>query len=176
MKDPRQQLVIRNQTLTREAWKASPLNPLPEAYKGLMPWEVVPVVFSRNNPLKDWTDWIAPESAALDILVHAFLKAQGLNDAAIRLVFDAAPSYRSNAFDAAALTYEFNDGWIKAQTGQSRSSFAVKGGNQKLTDSMAKLLKGDLLLGKEVVGITNEASAATVTCRDGTSYRAKRVV
>jgi monoamine oxidase len=176
MKDPRQQLIIGNQTLTREAWKTSPLNPLPEAYKGMMPWEVVPVVFSKNNPLKDWSDWIAPESAPLDISVHAFLKARGLNDAAVRLVFDSAPYYGSNAYDSSALTYEYNDGWIKAQTGQSRASLAVRGGNQKLTDGMAKLLKGDLLLDKEVVGIVCDSSAATVTCRDGTSYRAKRVV
>lgn len=176
MKDPRQQLIVAGQSLTREAWKTSPLNPLPDAYKALMPWEVVPAIFAKNNPLKDWADWIAPESAPLDISVHAFLKAQGLNDAAIRLVFDAAPYYGTNAHDASALVYEFNDGWVKAQTTENRASFAVRGGNQKLTDGMAKLLKGDLLLGKEVVGIVSAAEAVTVTCRDGSSYRAKRVV
>jgi monoamine oxidase len=176
MKDPRQQLIIDGQSITREAWKSSALNPLPEAYRSLMPWEVVPVAFSKNNPLKDWSDWIAPESAPLDISVHAFLKAQGLNDAAIRLVFDAAPYYGTTAHDAAALVYEYNDGWIKAQTTESRAGLAVRGGNQKLTDGMAKLLTGDLLLGKEVVAIVSASDAVTVTCRDGTRYRGKRVV
>jgi monoamine oxidase len=41
---------------------------------------------------------------------------------------------------------------------------------------MARLLKGDMLLGKVLVGITQTASGVDVRCRDGTVLRAKHVV
>ncbi len=176
MKDPRQQLVIGGTLMTREQWAASPANPFPTAYKAMMPWEVAPVMVSKNNRLKDWADWIDPASAPLDISMHQFLAQLGFNDAAIRLAFDKAPYYGANAFEASALTYEFNDGWGKAQTAAGPGNFAVKGGNQKLPQGLHAKLKGDVLLGKEVVGISSGADAATVTCRDGSTYRAKRVI
>lgn len=176
LKDPRQQLVIGGISITREEWARFPGNPLPAAIRTMMPWEVVPALFGKHNPLKDWADWNAPASAALDVSVHDFLRAQGLDDAAIRLVFDVAPYYGTNAYDAAALTYEFADGWNKTQREAGPGSFAVKGGNMTLPRAMATLLKGDLLLDKEVVAISTESDGATVRCRDGSTYRATRVV
>jgi monoamine oxidase len=41
---------------------------------------------------------------------------------------------------------------------------------------MAKLLKGDLLLDKEVIAISSDDAGVTVTCRDGATYRAKQAV
>jgi monoamine oxidase len=176
MRDPRQQLVIGDRTLTRDEWQASPLNPLPSAYRAMMPWEVVPAAFAKHNPLKDWADWNAPASAPLDGSVHDFLTREGLSDAAIRLVFDAAPYYGSNAWDAAALTYAFNAGWVAAQAVAGKGSFAVRGGNQKLPEAMAARLKGEILLGREVVAIATDAAGGTVTCRDGSRFRAKHIV
>lgn len=175
-KHPETQLLAGGENFTRESWKASPRNPLPDAYKGLMPWEVVPTVFAKNNRLKDWADWIAPESAPLDVSVHEILTKHGFSDPAIQLVFDAAPQYGTDAYDAAALSYEFVDGWTKAQVAGKPAGLVVKGGNYQLPQGMRALIKGDVLLGKDVVAIASEADAATVTCRDGTSYRAKRVV
>jgi len=42
--------------------------------------------------------------------------------------------------------------------------------------AMAKLLKGDLLLNREVVGLTSDATGVTVACATGETFRAKRVV
>lgn len=176
MKDPRQQLVLGDTSLTREEWAASPNNPFPAALKTMMPWEVVPVLVGKNNRLKDWADWIAPESAPLDVSMHQFLSQLGLNDAAIRLAFDKAPYYGMNGHQSSALVYEFNDGWGKAQSAAGPGSFAVKGGNLLLPQGLAAKLKGDLLLGKEVVAISSGADAATVTCRDGSTYRAKKII
>lgn len=176
MKDPRQQFVLGDATLTREEWAASPKNPFPAALKSMMPWEIVPVLVSKNNRLKDWADWIAPESAPLDISMHQFLSQQGLNDAAIRLAFDKAPYYGLNGHQSSALVYEFNDGWGKAQSAAGPGSFAVKGGNLLLAQGLASKQKGDILLGKEVVAISSGPDTAVVTCRDGSTYRAKKVI
>lgn len=176
IKDPRQQMVLGDTTLTREQWAASPANPFPDAHKSLMPWEVVPLMVSKNNRLKDWADWIAPESAPLDISMYQFLSQLGFNDAAIRLSFDKAPYYGMNGHQSSALVYEFNDGWGKAQSAAGPGSFAVKGGNQLLPQGLAARLKGDILLGKQVTAISSGPDTATVTCRDGSTYRAKKVI
>jgi monoamine oxidase len=175
MVDPRQQLVLGGQSFTREQWTTSPRNPLPAAMKGMMPWEVVPSLFMKSPRLPDWAEWINA-TPAQDISVQAYLAAQGLDDAAIRLVFDTAPYAGTNAYDSAALNYDFNFGWAKAQGEIGPQSFAVKGGNQKLTDAMATMIKGDLLRGKEVVGIESGPGGATVTCRDGSQYKGGKVL
>jgi monoamine oxidase len=72
--------------------------------------------------------------------------------------------------------FEFSDGWTKTQMAAGRQSYAVKGGNERLPLAMAKLLKGDLLLDKEVVGIGSDATSASVLCRDGSRYTARSVV
>jgi monoamine oxidase len=173
--DPRQQLVLGRESFTREQWTASPRNPLPAAMKAMMPWEVLPSLFMKSPRLPDWNDWIRA-TPAQDISVQAYLASQGLDDAAIRLVFDTAPYAGTNAYDSAALNYDFNFGWAKAQGEVGPQSFAVKGGNQKLTDAMATMVKGDLLRGKEVVGIESGPGGATVTCRDGGRYKAGKIL
>jgi len=174
--DPRQQLVVGGQTIpSREAWAASPLNPLPDAMRKMMPWEVVPGLSMREQRLSDWTQW-ASTSAAMDISMHDHLASKGLSDDAIRLVFDAAPYAGINSYDSAALNYDFNFGWVKTQSDAGPQSFAVKGGNYQLPDAMRKLIKGDVLLGKQVVAIDSDATGVTVTCADRSSYRGGRVL
>jgi monoamine oxidase len=71
---------------------------------------------------------------------------------------------------------EFNDGFVKAQFDAGPGSLAVKGGNIRLAQGMARLLKGDVLLGKEIVAITSTSASATVHCRDGSQFTARKVV
>jgi monoamine oxidase len=170
------ELALGDRILTRADWAASPANPFPEGRKTMMPWEIAGALMHQNNPLKDWLQWTDPKNAALDISFHDFLKAQGLSDAAIHLAVDTAPYYGGSSYDISALMYEFADGWTKAQVALGPQSLAVKGGNQKLPMGMAKLLKGDLLFDKAVVGVSSDAAGATAVCRDGSSYRAKAVI
>jgi monoamine oxidase len=53
---------------------------------------------------------------------------------------------------------------------------AFKGGNQNLPIAMAKRIKGELLQGKRVVAIESSERGASVTCSDGSVYKAKAVV
>ncbi|HEX7873086.1 MAG TPA: FAD-dependent oxidoreductase [Sphingobium sp.] len=175
MADPRQQLVLGGEIIAREQWATSPRNPLPEALRKMMPWEVLPSIFMKSPHLPDWTEWNSV-AAAKDISVQQYLMAQGLDDASIRLVFDVAPYAGTTAYDSAVVNYDFNFGWARAQGEAGPQSFAVKGGNQRLTDAMAAMIKGDLLKGKEAVAIETGPGGATVTCRDGTSYRGKRIL
>lgn len=173
---PQQELWLNGKRMTREEWARSPINPFPDALKGNMPGEVVGKIISQHTRLADFSTWNDPENKALDISLHAFLKAQGLNDAAIRLANDLSPYYGQNAFEMAQLMMEFNDGFIKTQMAAGKKTLAVKGGNYHLALGMRKLIKGDVLLDKEVVAIDHEATGAEVRCLDGSVYRAGRVV
>ena len=162
--------------LSREEWAKFPGNPFPDRYKAVMPWELTGKLVSENTRLKDWSTWNDPANAALDISLHSFLSQLGLSDAAIQLCNDVSPYYGTSAYDVSALMLEYNDGFVKTQISIGPKSLAVKGGNQRLPEAMAKLLKGDLLLGKEVVAIQSGDSLATVHCRDGSTFSAARVV
>jgi monoamine oxidase len=176
MKYARQELVLGGRVLTREQWAASPANPFPEGRKTLMPWEITGRVIHERNPLADWSAWADPKNAGLDVSLHDFLQAQGLSDAAIHLAVDTSPYYGTTADDISALMYEFSDGWVKTQIASGPGSFVVRGGNERLPQAMARLLKGDLLLDREVLGVSSDSTGATVVCRDGSVHRAKSVV
>jgi monoamine oxidase len=170
------ELVLEGRLLTRAQWAKSPSNPFPETQKALMPWEIAGKLLHDHNPLTDWSQWTDPKNAALDISLHDFLKAQGLSDAAIHLAVDTSPYYGTSSYDLSALMSEFSDGWTKTQVSAGPASYAVRGGNARLPMAMAKLLRGDVLLNREVVGVTSDATGATVTCATGETFRAKRVV
>jgi monoamine oxidase len=176
MKGPAPELVLDGQLLSRADWAKSARNPFPEGRKALMPWEIVGKLLAEDNPLKDWSDWLDPKSASLDVSLYDFLRSRGLSEQAIHLAVDTSPYYGTTAYDVSALLLQFNDAWSKTQMIAGPQSFAVKGGNQKLPEAMARKLKSDLVLGKEVIGVTSTAEAATVTCADGSSYTARRVI
>jgi monoamine oxidase len=171
-----QELVMDGRILTRAQWAESPANPFPASQKALMPWEIAGKLLHDHNPLTDWSQWTNPKNAALDISLHDFLKSQGLSDPAIHLAVDTSPYYGASSYDLSALMSEFSDGWTKAQGAVGSASYAVRGGNELLPIAMAKLLKGDLLLNREVTGITSDATGVTVACATGETFRAKRVV
>lgn len=162
--------------LTREEWARHPANPFPDSMKTALPGELVSRLIAERTRLTDWATWNDPANAALDVSLHEFLKAQGLSDAAIRLANDISPYYGSNAWDVSALMLEFNDGFVKAQFAAGPQSLAVKGGNIHLPNGMARLLKGDVILNKEVIAIDSGPSSARVWCRDGSMFEAKRVI
>jgi monoamine oxidase len=172
---PQQELYLDGQRITREQWSTSPLNPFPDQLKGSMPWEVTGKMVSQHNRLPDAGLWNDPSNAKLDISLYSFLKAQGLSDAAINLV-SLSPYYGTSAYDVSALMLEFNDGFVKGQIAAGPRMLAVKGGNINLPNGMAKLLKGDILFGKDVVAIDNLTDKAEVRCADGSVYSAPRVI
>lgn len=171
-----QGLYIGDKHLSRDEWAAAAFNPLPDAMKQMMPWEVVNSIIASKSTLADWTAWLDPENAALDISLHSFLKAQGLNDAAIALVNDTSPYFGTNSHDISSLMLEFNSGFIKTQIEAGHNSWAVKGGNELLPRGMANLLKRPVLLDKDVIGIDDNGQRVEVYCADGSNYRAGHVI
>lgn len=167
---------INGQHMSREEWAAFPGNPLPAAMKSMLPQEAAFRVIAERTRLADWTMWNDPANAALDISLHDFLAQQGLSDDAIRLINDVAPYYGTNAYDVSALMLEYNDGFVKAMAAAGPRSLAVKDGNIHLATGMAKLLKGDIILGKQVTAIEAGETVCRVTCADGSVFEAATIV
>lgn len=167
---------INGQHLSREEWAAFPGNPLPAAMKSMLPQEAAFAIIARNTRLADWTGWNDPANAGLDISLHDFFAAQGLSDDAIRLINDVSPYYGTNAYDVSALMLEYNDGFVKAMAAAGPRSLAVKGGNLHLATGMAKLVKGDIVLGKQVTAIEAGDTKCVVRCADGSVFEAGKVV
>ncbi|MBT0671643.1 FAD-dependent oxidoreductase [Novosphingobium profundi] len=169
-------LYMGDTALTREEWAKFPGNPFPDQLKSVMPGELVGMLFAKNPRLQDWTQWSDPANAALDISLHDRLKELGLSDAAIHLANDIAPYYGVNGYGTSSLLMEFNDGFIKTMMAAGTESLAVKGGNQQLPIALAKQIKGDILLGREVLGIVQEEGKTTVFCADGSRFSAPKVI
>ncbi len=173
---PQLELFLGGQALTREQWTKSPLNPLPEAARARMPWEFGGAFVAMNNPLKAAQDWIAESSAPLDVSMRDWLSSRGVDDRSIELCWSTNPYFGSSAHDVSALQCLFNDAWIKTISLGSQAMLSVQGGNQQLPQGMAKALKREVHLGRDVRQIEDDGRGVTVTCADGTRYRAGRVI
>lgn len=173
---PPQALFINGQHMTREQWAAFPGNPFPEHLKSVMPFELGFMLVGQNNRLPDPNTWFDPANGVADISLHQRFRDLGLNEEAIRLAYDTTPYHGENAHKISTLMLEWNDGFVKTQMAAGPGSWAVRGGNQLLTDGMAGLVNGDIILGKEVLAIDCDETIAKVHCADGTMFSADRAV
>ena len=162
--------------LSREEWAAHPNNPFPPAFRSALPGELPFMLLAAKPPLADWNGWHNAANAALDTPFAQFLEGQGLSREAIRLAYDHSPYHGRNAADVSTLMMAFNSGFVGSQMAAGPDSFGVKGGNAQLPQAMAKRLKGDLHLGLPVSAIEADGAGAIVTCRDGSTFRADKVV
>ncbi|MEO9599443.1 NAD(P)/FAD-dependent oxidoreductase [Parasphingorhabdus sp.] len=169
-------LYFKGQHLSREEWTRHPENPFPASLKSVMPAELAFALLGKNSPIDDWTKWSDPANAKLDTSFAEFLAQQGLNAEAIRLSYDLAPYHGRDSHDVSTLMMSFNSGFVQNQMAAGLESFAAKGGNAKLPEAMAAQLKGDVILGKPVAAIEQNAGGATVTCRDGSRFQAEKLV
>ncbi|MCC7199794.1 MAG: FAD-dependent oxidoreductase [Gammaproteobacteria bacterium] len=170
------ELALGSRILQRDEWAKSPLNPFPQESRSQMPWEFSGAFMAANNPLKTSEDWLAESSAPLDVSLRDWLVSRGVNEATVERCWSTNPYFGTTAHDVSALLCLMNASWSKAITGGSRSMLSVQGGNQKLPLAMAGKLKNEVHLGKDVAAIRDNGSIVEVTCRDGSSYRAKSVV
>lgn len=176
VKYPKMELVLGAEILSREAWTAASANPLPADARARFPWEFGGAYIARNNPLQSADGWLDAAHADLDLSLHDWLAARGLDERVIRLCWSTNPYFGSSAFDVSALQTLFNDAWIKAVTQGSSAALSIDGGNYRLPAAMARKLKREVRLDQEVVALRDDSSMVTVDCRDGTRYRAKQVI
>jgi monoamine oxidase len=155
-------------------WAESPMNGLDAAEKALPPTALVPHYLLKNNPLVALTDWQKPENAHIDRLsVRQYAIQGGASAEALRLMnvgIAARDLDDANALDFLRKNYYY--AW-EAKNGPYS---IFRDGTSALTDAMAASLTRPVVLNKIVVAIDAGLTSVTVTCKDGTVYRARTCI
>jgi monoamine oxidase len=171
------ELALRGKLIPKGDWPTHPLNVMPDGAKKRFPGRgYYQAIIGEHNPLEAFEDWLDPESAQYDTSIYEFFKARGWSDEAIDLNYNTNVQYGTSAHDISALMWFYTQAWFKLQSDIDKVAFKAPGGNQSIPEAMAASLKGDIHLGKEVVGIRSEKGHAEVHCKDGSIYKAKRVI
>jgi monoamine oxidase len=176
--DPRTvELALGGKVIRRADWPTHPLNVMPDGARDRFPGRgFFQGVIGRHNPLASFEDWWKPQSRALDVSVHEFFKGLGWSDAAIDLNYNTNVQYGTSAHDVSALMWFYVQAWFKLQGERERVAYKAPGGNQSIPEAMAAALRGDVVTGAEVVALRSTGGGIEVTCADGTTHRARRVV
>lgn len=173
---PPPELVLDGEVFSREVWSQSSLNPFHDDFRDRMPWELIRARMAGSNPLRASSDWLSGDFDELDIPLHDYFKKQGLSDGEIRLCNDTQPYYGTSAWDVSALMYLFNDRWITEQSSMGFASYAVEGGNQRLTEAMAGKLQQEVKLDQDVTLIEQHKDRVVAHCRNGKTFTARFVI
>ena len=167
---------LKGQNIMMADWPTSPLNPFPAERRAKMPWAYQWDLYAAANPLKHGDVWTDPKFAQWDISLYDFMKQQGQDEATIDLALGTGMLYGSNPYDFSLLALFHSLSWGAQQLAFGPEAYAIKGGNQRLPEAMAKLLKGRIETGCVVTSISTDSSGGRVACADGRMFRAKAVV
>lgn len=175
---------IGGQLLRGEEWESADVNHTVGSERsiepGMLEWEL----FGQLNPLDSPIDWLQPEHLAIDVPMDAYLRSRGVSQAAIDLIAhtyngegigrsSALPIFRDTSRQKMA-----TDAWLKRrETDPDVMRVAeIRGGMQRLPNAMAASLDGDVHLNHPAALVEQDASGVTVTCRDGSRFRADKLV
>jgi monoamine oxidase len=172
------EIVIDDKVVPISEWPDHPKNPLPKEYKHETPWAYNQRFILENNKLKQPGDWLDPEYAQYDISYDDWMLNEGQSSEVIDLVCNQKWEWNNSTHDSSALDVMFAYAWGSTifNIDAVNTAYIFKGGNQRLPEIMAGLLKREVHYGKEVIAIRSESDGAQVHCTDGTIYRADRVV
>ncbi len=174
---------IKEQNILPQEWPGHRLNPLEGDDRQLMPDRLLFVLSHRDNPLsgRALDDWILPEFRKYDIPHSRYLRETlGFNDDIINLM--NVVIHTDHVDNTSALhelrryaVGEFNRSATLANSDRP-ASLQVKGGNSLLPFAMAESLENGVLLDKTVYSLEDDGTMVTVSCIDGSEYRAGQVV
>lgn len=177
MKHGATEFVLGGKVMAKQDWPESPHNPFPAELKSSMPWDYVPRLMERTNPIKEVDTWYEAKNAAHDVSMYEFLRSHGATDAMIELAYDTNVSYGTTAHDISSLQLFFASAWGRLQRQFTPAAlYMAEGGNSRIAEAMARNLEQPVRLGSVVVGITTTDTGVTVHCADGSSHQAKAAI
>ena len=170
-------------------WESHPLNKLVGDERALAPMRVGPSLAAKYNPLVELGDWLDPKFADDDISLRALLHRHGHSDQAIELAGLFPPGGISIDGTSVLRTWQedtrgrfdrrFEPGKQPPETRPSVSLAAsnnMEGGVGSLTRKMGEALGDAVHLHKQVGRIDMTDTSGTVTCRDGSVYKARFII
>lgn len=163
-------LCVGGKLLRSADWATSPLNPVAGPWRSTPPSRLLMAAAAPENPYTDLADWMGAKGAATDKSAEAFLRAKGLNDAALALV---ERSLNANSLATYSMTNLFRTLTIFAKD-RTRGSGALEiaGGSQRLPEAMASSLGSAVRVNQRVGAIAADPKGVSVTTTDGNTWRA----
>lgn len=169
-------IAIGGEAMTAQAWATSPRNPLAAQRRALLPGSALRAELAKV-PLPEAPDgWCAPEHAALDVAMRDFLAERGFSEAEIVLCHDTNPSQGSNAANVSLANWVFVRSFFAAQRASGTDEWAVKGGNSRLPEAMARTIADRIHLGRTVSAISQRGRDSEVRLASGERVLAGHVV
>ncbi len=166
-------------------WATSAGNRLVGEEREILPSRIDNYFMQKFLPFQNLDDWLNPEYASYDIPFGEFLRSKGVSDEALRLVnvcintddieTVSALSIFRDALKWREVGYTDPKNFNQYGDAQYRPVYLVKGG-QQLPITMANALPRPVEFSRDVRAIDREADSATLTCLDGTQFRARRVI
>jgi monoamine oxidase len=155
-------------------WQGSALNRLAADEKSLAPPQLMTHYLLKNNPLVELTDWQKAQFADIDRQsVRQYAARAGASAEALRIIDLSVPAHDSD--DANALDF-LRKNYYYFWEGKNGPYSIVRDGTSALTDAMAASLHRPVLLHKVVTTIDARADGVTVSCRDGSTWRARSCI
>ncbi|WAC71963.1 NAD(P)/FAD-dependent oxidoreductase [Roseateles sp. SL47] len=165
---------VYGQPVLQGAWAESALNRLASHERQMQPLQLFAYYLNRNSPLVDLADWLKPEFSRLDELsLRQYFRSQGASEEAMRLLevnVSARDLDEANTLDVMRKTHFYR--W-EARNGVTSK---VRDGTSALTDAMAASLQRPVQLGRVVYRIQPDRSGVVVSCKDGSTHRARACI
>jgi monoamine oxidase len=175
---------IGGKMLRGSEWENADVNHTVGKERSIEPGQLEWDLFGALNPLESPADWLRPEHLAIDVPMDSYLRSQGVSQAAIDLIAhtyngegigrtSALPIFRDTSRQKMA-----TDAWLKRKESDPDvlRVAEIRGGMQRLPDAMAASLDGEVHLSHPAALVEQDASGVTVTCRDGSRFRADKLV
>ena len=170
-------LSLGGEIISKEEWPNHPSNVFPNDYRNLPPNAFFHTFLGGNNPLKAPQEWMNEDQFIHDISVHEWFIKKGFSDELVDLAYNLNITHGYSAKDVSVLMLMFVNAFAASQSRLGfQTSLVAEGGNIRIAEEMAKNLKHEILLNKEVTSIDLSNDSAKVSCSDGTSYSANRII
>jgi monoamine oxidase len=169
---PGRAIFVNGELVHSARWAQAQSNRLAGDEREVLPHQLANYYLDQGNPLRNLVDWLDPRFGDCDTRTLADeLRVAGASDEAMRLM-DILYDGRGLANMSALFAYRKR---MVARFGRGEW-YRIRGGSQRLPESIANGLANEVRLGQQVVGIRAEADGVDVDCRDGTRYHADFVL
>ena len=170
--------------LAAEQWAAAEVNRTVGEERGIEPARLESHFINAFNPLSDLDEWLQPGRQALDVPIGSYLRSRGVSPAAVELIghtYNGNDVERTSAlglFRDATRTRAGREAWQqRRERGEDVPLLQqIDGGMQRLPEAMAARLEREVRLNQPAVLVEQDPRGVRVTCRDGSRYRAGRLV
>ena len=155
-------------------WATSPMNHLAPDEKAFSPASLFTHYLLKDDPLTGLEDWLKPGFRPIDLMsLRQYLAGKGASPEAMRMMDVSVPGWDLD--DGNALDFLRKNHYYFWEAKHGTWS-VVRDGTGKLPEAMAASLKRPVALHKIVAHIDAQPDLVTVTCTDGSSYKARACI